>query len=151
MTSGSDAYRLLIQPQQDLWTAGYPPYSRNLSYVPSGSPEVTKKLLSDISEIHSVSLKHQAEAFYAYLSAGIHEHGLLSALPVFYTVMEDDEFYLEWIFDRCRFGFDFYENERDSGWFMVMEQIDGTSRFHSRFNGDYHKAVEYALFVIESL
>ena len=97
MTSGSDAYRLLIQPQQDLGTAGYPPYSRNLSYVPSGSPEVTKKLLSDISEIHSVSLKHQAEAFYAYLSAGIHEHGLLSTLPVFYTVMEEDEFYLEWI------------------------------------------------------
>lgn len=32
-----------------------------------------------------------------------------------------------------------------------MEQIDGTSRFHSRFNGDYRKAVEYALFVIESL
>lgn len=61
---------------------------------------------------------------------------------------EDDEFYLEWIFDNFRFGFDFFEDESQSGWFIVMGGGDEMFRSGSTFDGDYSRAVRYALDVI---
>lgn len=148
MTSDADAYSMPYRMQQDPGTIGCSVCNRNCLYVPSGTQEVIKKLHSGMLGIQTESLRCQVEAFCSCLSSALVKYGIESPLPVFFQTSEDDEFYLEWIFDYYRFGFDFYDDERDSAWFVVMKQRDGTFRFHSHFDGDYRKAIDYALTVI---
>lgn len=148
MTSDADAYSMPSQMQQDPGTVGCLTCNRSCLYVPSGAQEVIKKLHSDMPKIHTDSLRRQVEAFCSCLSSALANYRIESPLPVFFQSSEDDEFYLEWIFDYYRFGFDFYDDERDSAWFVVMKQANGTFRFNSHFDGDYRKAIDYALSVI---
>ncbi len=148
MTSDAESYSLLAGFRDDPGTTGCPACNRECLYVPSGAQDVIKKLYSDMSEIQNDSLRQQVESFCSCLSAGLARFGIESTLPVFYTVYEDDEFYLEWIFDYYRFGFDFYEEDNNSAWFVVMKQADDVFRFNAKFDGDYRKAVYYALSVI---
>lgn len=114
-------------------------------YVPSVVQKVIKKLHADIERAPTESIRWQVETFCSCLSAGLSRYGIDFTLPEFFLVVEEDEFYLEWIFDYYRFGFDFFDKEEHSGWFAIVDRGDDMFRFNARFDGDYRKAIEYAL------
>ncbi len=104
-----------------------------------------EQLKADMASINEEGLKRQVEAFRSCLESGLANSRIEAALPGFYRIREGDELYLEWIFDRCRFGFDFFNDENESAWFALIKRDEGMSRYRSKFNGDYRKAVDYAL------
>lgn len=146
MTSSTILYN---QPLNlDSGTMGCSSCNMNCIYIPSGSQDAIRNLRFRMVKISTDSIRRQVESFCSCLSAGIIRYGIDDTLPEFYIISEEDEFYLEWIFDYFRFGFDFCDDPQLSGWFILMKQNDGIFRFNSEFKGDYRKAVDYALSVI---
>ena len=146
ITSDISYNPLMVDP--DSGTMGCSSCNMNCIYVPSGSQKAIRKLRFDMTGIETDSIRRQVESFCSCLSTGIVKYAIDGTLPEFYTIIEDDEFYIEWIFDYFRFGFAFCDDSQQSGWFILMEQDDGMFRFNTRFNGDYRDAVDYALSVI---
>lgn len=147
MTSDINNYSR-IEHDLDSGTTGCICCNSNCIYVPSGAQNVLKQLKANMSSIKEDALKRQIGAFCSCLASGLVSRKIGIALPEFYLITEDGEFYVEWVFDYYRFGFDFFDDEKESAWFVLMEQDDGMFRFNSKFNGDYRKAVDYALTVI---
>lgn len=147
MTSEISRYSK-IEHIPDSGTAGCLCCNSNCIYVPSGAQNVLKQLKTDMASIKEDRLKRQVEAFCSCLASGLMNSKIEGTLPEFYLITEDDEFYLEWIFDYYRFGFDFFNDEKESAWFVLMKQDEGMFRFNSKFNNDYRKAIDYALAVI---
>lgn len=110
--------------------------------------QIIGNLRSDLLQVDNDPIRHQVEGFCHTLSSESHHVMAEMPLPEFCSIREDDEFYLEWIFDDFRFGFDFFEDESQSGWFIVMGGGDEMFRSGSTFDGDYSGAVRYALDVI---
>ena len=137
-----------IEHGLDSGTTGCLCCNSNCIYVPSGAQNVLKQLKAGTANIKDDVLKRQVEAFCSCLASGLVNSKIEITLPEFYLIEEADEFYLEWIFDYYRFGFDFFNNKEESGWFVLMKQDEGMFRFNSKFNDDYRKAVDYALAVI---
>lgn len=110
------------------------------------------KLLSDMKYAATDSIRIQVDGFVSCLfnRLSVFDDGINQPLPEFYVMHDEEEFYMEWIFDYFRFGFDFFDSEEDSGWFIVMRDDAGTSTFRSKFHGDYLKPVDYALSVISN-
>lgn len=118
-------------------------------YVPTINQKVIRKLGSEISHIESQSIMMQVLAFCDTLSKALIKAEISYSLPEMLTIAETDEFYLEWIFDYYRFGFDFLEDGSNSGWFVLIKKGDDTYRFRSRFDWDYRKAVDCAITTIK--
>ncbi|MDO5862164.1 MAG: hypothetical protein Q4Q58_05175 [Thermoplasmata archaeon] len=116
--------------------------------MPTAVRELLGELQKAIDETSVDTLRTQVESFYSCLSSGLAGFDLGAGLPRFYITQDDEEFYLEWIFDFCRFGFDFYTEPSDSGWFALIRTDGDFHRHNSKFNGDYREAVDYALAVI---
>ncbi|MDO5861918.1 MAG: hypothetical protein Q4Q58_03900 [Thermoplasmata archaeon] len=147
MTSEAVDYTLSLSKDQG--TIGCTSCNMNCIYIPSGAQDVIKSLHRDMLAAKTESLRRQVEAFCSCLSSGMLKYRIDWALPQFMLDIDDEEFYIEWIFDYYRFGFDFYDDDSRSGWFALVEQQgDDFFRFHSKFNNDYRKAVDYALTII---
>lgn len=120
----------------------------NRTLIPPGSQDVISKLMSGMMDIGSSSIRIQVESFCSCLSEAIVGHHIVRRLPEFYMIHDDDEFYLEWIFDRFRFGFDFDEDPRLSGWFVLMKCGNGMFSFNAGFGGNHVDAVDCVLRII---
>lgn len=114
----------------------------------SNIDQIIENLRSDLLQADNDPIKNQVEGFCHTLLS--ESHHVMAEMPLleFCPIREDDEFYLEWIFDNFRFGFDFFEDESQSGWFIVMGGGDEMFRSGSTFDGDYGGAVRYVLDVI---
>lgn len=107
-------------------------------------------LRQEIKSIESPVIRNQVESLCSQISVGLIRLDVQDTLPEFHIVKEDDEFYMEWIFDFYRFGFDFYEDESRSGWFVTIRQDGAPYRNHGKFNNDYRSVVEFALRIVSA-
>lgn len=149
-TIGNEVSSYKLISINDLGTVGCPSCNAECFYVPQGSRHMMDALRQEIRLIESPAIKNQVESLCSQISAGLIRFDIQDTLPKFHIVKEDDEFYMEWIFDFYRFGFDFYEDESRSGWFVTIKQ-DGTPyRNHAKFNNDYRSVVEFALRIISA-
>ena len=109
------------------------------------------KLKQDIICIESQSIRVQVsefiDVFYEMMMKAQVDH----PLPEMLVIREPDEFYLEWMFDNCRLGFDFLEDSDYSGWFILIRREEDMYRSRSKFNRDYHKAVDFVIAMIVGL
>ncbi len=134
----------------NLGTVGCPSCNAECFYVPQGSRHMMDALRQEIKSIESPVIRNQVESLCSQISVGLIRLDVQDTLPEFHIVKEDDEFYMEWIFDFYRFGFDFYEDESRSGWFVTIRQDGAPYRNHGKFNNDYRSVVEFALRIVSA-
>ncbi len=137
-----------IEAADELGTYGCPSCNAEYFNVPQGSKKMLDALRQEIQTVTSPSLRNQAESFCSQLSLGIVNFNIQDSLPEFCISKDEDEFYLEWIFDYYRFGFDFYTEELHSGWFVTIKQEGKPYRYHAEFNNNYSSVIKFALSVI---
>lgn len=116
--------------------------------------ECTRLFTMEPDRLHegmSESVSRQFREFCGCLGEGLRGIGYYGELPPFHLTSEEDELYMEWIFDGCRFGFDFYEDPVDSGWFVLRKDGNGMHRRHSKFGGSYDEAVKAVTDFLEGL
>lgn len=150
--TASTYWRPVLHSQPGIGTSGYYSLDRNCIYAPSIAQDSMMKLLSDMRHAATDSIRMQVGGFVSCLFSrlSVFDNRINQPLPELYVMHDEEEFYMEWIFDYFRFGFDFFDSEEDSGWFIVMRDDAGTSTFRSKFDGDYLKPVDYALSVISN-
>lgn len=137
-------------PVDNLGTVGCPLCNAECFYIPQGSRHMMDALRQEMSSIMSPAIRNQVGSLCSQISAGLIRFDIQDTLPDFHIEKDDDEFYMEWIFDFYRFGFDFYEDESRSGWFVTIRQNGAPYRNHSKFNNDYRSVVEFALRIISA-
>lgn len=114
------------------------------SYTAEVDAPVVMELLKAIPRIENPMVMHQVFRFCVALDSNI---GRLHvpALPM-YIEMDDGDVYLEWIFERFRFGFYFFPDDSESTWGMTVENPDGTiSEFGGKFAGRFDEVAGYVI------
>ena len=115
-----------------------------ISYTAEVDAPVVMELLKAIPHIGNQRVMYQVIRFCAALDSNI---GRLHvpALPM-YIEMDDEDVYLEWIFERFRFGFYFFPDDSESTWGMTVENPDGTiSEFGGKFAGRFDEVAGYVI------
>ena len=90
----------------------------------------------------------QVLAFCDVLFEKLMESGTDYPLPRMLAIVESDEFYREWMFDDCWFGFDLFEDGDRSGWFVLIRKGNDVHRSRSRFDREYHESVDSVIAIV---
>lgn len=116
-------------------------------YIPDTTyKSVVSGICSRIEDIKDVEIRMQVSGFCSALSGGLMELQPGIDVSPMYVEIQDDEAYLEWIFDNFRFGFSFHHNISESYWFLVAKDSrESSRRFRGDFNAGFVEPVKYVL------
>lgn len=116
----------------------------SLPYMAEGPNPVVMELQRFIPWITDQKVRLQVSRFCATLESNIRNlHAPVSPL---YIDADDGDVYLEWVFDRFRFGFYFFHDESESTWGMTVENPDGSiSEYGGKFVGRFDAVVKYVI------
>ncbi len=121
-------------------------------YIPDTTyKSVVSEICARIEDIQDVEIGMQVRGFCSALSAGLVKLQPGIDVSPMYVEIQDDEAYLEWIFDNFRFGFSFHHNGTDSYWFLVArDSRESSRRFRGDFNAGFARPVKYVLDYVRS-
>ena len=126
-------------------------FDGSCDYVPDMMyRSVVSGILERMNDIQDTHIWAQVSSFCNILGSELLRIQQGIRLDPLYVDIDDDEAYFEWIFDDFRFRFSFRHDPKDSYWFRISLDPDGSSsRFRGDFNTGFTPAVRFALNYIE--